>query len=38
VAVAKHMRPVVVVMAVEKYERLKALEEKTQSPKKKKKA
>ncbi len=38
VAVAKHGRPVVVVMAVEEFERLKALEERTQSHKKKGKA
>ena len=38
VTVAKHGRPVIVVMAVEEFERLKALEERTQSPKKKGKA
>jgi prevent-host-death family protein len=38
VAVAKHGRPIVVVMAVEEFERLKALEERTQSPRKKGKA
>lgn len=32
VAVAKHGRPVVVVMAVEEYERLKALDEPGTSP------
>lgn len=35
VAVAKHGRPVVVVMSVEEFERLKAVEEQTQSPRNK---
>ena len=38
VAVPSNERPVVVVMAVEEFERLKALEEPTQSPKDKGKA
>ena len=38
VAVPSNGRPVVVVMAVEEFERLKALEEPTQSPKDKGKA
>jgi prevent-host-death family protein len=38
VTVAKHGRPVVVVMAVEEFERLKAFEERAQSPRKKGKA
>jgi len=38
VALAKHGRPVVVVMAVEEFERLRALEERTQSPNKMEKA
>jgi prevent-host-death family protein len=35
VAVAKHGRPVVVVMSVEEFERLKAVDEQAQSPQKK---
>jgi len=35
VAVAKHGRPVVVVLSVEEFERLKAVEEQAQSPRKK---
>jgi prevent-host-death family protein len=38
VTVTKYDRPVVVVMAVEEFERFKSLEERTQSPKKKGKA
>ena len=38
VAVAKHGRPVVVVMAVEEYERLKALDETVTAPARTKKA
>lgn len=32
VAVAKHGRPVIVVMSIEEFERLKAVEEQAQSP------
>ncbi|WP_186395527.1 type II toxin-antitoxin system Phd/YefM family antitoxin [Stappia sp. TSB10GB4] len=35
VAVAKHGRPVVVVLSVEEFERLKAVEEQAQFPRKK---
>jgi prevent-host-death family protein len=35
VAVAKHGRPVVVVLSVEEFERLKAIEERAQSPRNK---
>jgi prevent-host-death family protein len=35
VAVAKHGRPVVVVMSVEEFERLKAVDEQAKSPQKK---
>lgn len=38
VAVAKHGRPVVVVMAVEEYERLKALDETVAAPARAKRA